>query len=128
MYHASASSGAARSDLHGEVTLNLGNLAQGGPACAESPIEIRSAATLDGSTWTRQATAGCEPLQIDRPWLAAYTPPAYRGTAQASAHTDLYYEYHDFGLSNIWSRPRPTAARRGRRPPSRPSSRARRNS
>src|SRR5207247_2750557 len=30
MYHASASSGAARSDLRGEVTLNLGNVAQGG--------------------------------------------------------------------------------------------------
>jgi hypothetical protein len=89
-------------DTSGNNTVFWGNLAQGGPTCAESPIEIRSAATIDGSTWTRQATAGCEPLQIDRPWLAAYTPPAVRGTDQASSHTSLYYEYHDFGLSNIW--------------------------
>src|SRR5579859_1173709 len=79
-----------------------GDLGQGGPACAETPIQIRNAVTLDGSTWTRQATAGCQPLQIDRPWLAAYTPPAFRGTAQAASHTNLYYEYHDFGVSNIW--------------------------
>lgn len=67
------------------------------------PIEIRNAVTLDGLTWTRQMTAGCQPAQIDRPWLAAYTPPQYRGTAQADAHTSLYYEYHDFGESNIWA-------------------------
>jgi hypothetical protein len=79
-----------------------GNLGQGGPTCAETPIQIRSAVSLDGSSWTRQQTAGCEPAQIDRPWLAAYTPPAYRGTDQAASHTDLYYEYHDFGASNIW--------------------------
>ena len=79
-----------------------GNLAQGGPTCAETPIQIRSAVSLDGSTWTRQATAGCQPLQIDRPWVAAYTPPAFRDTPQASSHTSVYYEYHDFGLSNIW--------------------------
>src|SRR5437667_385044 len=79
-----------------------GNLAQGGPTCAETPIQIRSAVSLDGSTWTRQATAGCQPLQIDRPWVAAYTPPAFRNTPQASSHTSVYYEYHDFGLSNIW--------------------------
>lgn len=66
------------------------------------PIEIRNAAALDGSTWTRQTTAGCMPAQIDRPWLASYTPPQYRGTAQAADHTSLYYEYHDFGASNIW--------------------------
>jgi hypothetical protein len=89
-------------DATGNNAAFWGNLAQGGPTCAESPIEIRSAATIDGTTWTRQATAGCEPLQIDRPWLAAYTPPAFRGTDQAASHTDLYYEYHDFGLSNIW--------------------------
>jgi hypothetical protein len=89
-------------DGTGNNAVFWGNLGQGGPACAESPIQIRSAATLDGTTWTRQATAGCEPLQIDRPWLAAYTPPASRGTDQAGSHTNLYYEYHDFGLSNIW--------------------------
>jgi hypothetical protein len=89
-------------DAGGNSAVFWGNLAQGGPTCAESPIQIRSAATLDGATWTRQATAGCEPLQIDRPWLAAYTPPAFRGSDQAASHTSLYYEYHDFGLSNIW--------------------------
>ncbi|TMK72279.1 MAG: exo-alpha-sialidase [Actinobacteria bacterium] len=89
-------------DTTGDNAVFWGNLAQGGVTCANSPIEIRAAATIDGGTWTRQATAGCEPLQIDRPWLAAYTPPAYRGTDQASSHTSLYYEYHDFGVSNIW--------------------------
>src|SRR5438105_14754324 len=89
-------------DANGNNAVFWGNLAQGGPTCAETPIQIRSAATIDGSTWTRQATAGCEPLQIDRPWLAAYTPPAYRGTDQAASHTDLYYEFHDFRLSNVW--------------------------
>jgi hypothetical protein len=89
-------------DTSGNNAVFWGNLAQGGPTCANSPIEIRNAATIDGTTWTRQATAGCEPLQIDRPWLAAYTPPAFRGSDLASSHTDLYYEYHDFGLSNIW--------------------------
>ena len=89
-------------DTKGNNAVFWGNLAQGGPTCAETPIQIRAAATLDGSTWTRQATAGCEPLQIDRPWLGAYTPPAFRGTDQAASNTDLYYEYHDFGLSNIW--------------------------
>ena len=91
-----------KADSSGNNAVFWGNLGQGGPTCAESPIEIRNAATLDGRTWTRQATAGCQPLQIDRPWLVAYTPPAFRGTDQAASHTNLYYEYHDFGLSNIW--------------------------
>src|SRR5207244_12118857 len=86
----------------GNNAIFWGNLAQGGATCAQSPIEIRSAVSVDGSTWTRQATAGCEPLQIDRPWVAAYTPPAFRGTDQAASHTRVYYEYHDFGISNIW--------------------------
>jgi hypothetical protein len=67
-------------DTTGNNAVFWGNLGQGGPTCAETPIQIRAAATIDGSTWARQATAGCEPLQIDRPWLAAYTPPAFRGT------------------------------------------------
>lgn len=87
---------------HGQDAVFWGNLAQGGPTCAETPIQIRSAATLDRKKWTQQRTAGCEPLQIDRPWLAAYTPPRWRGTNGAASHTRLYYEYHDFGLSNIW--------------------------
>src|SRR5438067_5750250 len=89
-------------DSNGNNAIFWGNLAQGGPTCAQTPIQIRNAATLDGTTWTRQATAGCQPLQIDRPWLAAYTPKQYRGTDGAASHTSLYYEYHDFGLSNVW--------------------------
>lgn len=88
----------------GAHTAFWGNLATGGAACP-GPIEIRNADTLDGNTWTRQSTAGCQPAQIDRPWLAAYTPPQYRGTSQAADHTSLYYEYHDFGESNIWVQP-----------------------
>jgi hypothetical protein len=89
-------------DHTGNNAVFWGNLGQGGPTCAGSPIQIRDAATIDGSTWTRQETAGCQPAQIDRPWLAAYTPAAYRGSDQAASHTNLYYEYHDFGASNIW--------------------------
>ncbi len=89
-------------DTTGNNAIFWGNLAQGGATCAQSPIEIRNAVSVDGSTWTRQATAGCEPLQIDRPWVAAYTLPAFRGTDQAASHTRVYYEYHDFGISNIW--------------------------
>jgi hypothetical protein len=85
----------------GAAAVYWGNLGTGGGSCP-GPIEIRNAATLDGSTWSRQATAGCQPAQIDRPWMAAYTPPQYRGTAQAANHTSVYYEYHDFGESNIW--------------------------
>lgn len=85
----------------GASTAFWGNLASGGSSCP-GPIEIRNADILDGANWSRQATAGCQPAQIDRPWLAAYTPPQYRGTAQAADHTSLYYEYHDFGESNIW--------------------------
>jgi hypothetical protein len=92
-------------DTTGNNAIFWGNLGQGGPTCGGFPIQIRSAATIDGTTWTRQATAGCQALQIDRPWLAAYTPPAYRGIDQTASHTQLYYEYHDFGLSNIWVEP-----------------------
>jgi hypothetical protein len=53
----------------------------------------------------QQATAGCQPAQIDRPWVSAYTPPQYRGTDAAFSHTSVYYEYHDFGVSNIWIEP-----------------------
>src|SRR5205814_2164153 len=89
-------------DATGNNAVFCGDLGQGGPTCAQTPIQIRSAATLDTTAWTRQATAGCQPLQIDRPWLAAYTSPSFRGTDGAASHTALYYEYHDFGPSNIW--------------------------
>src|SRR5204862_452434 len=73
----------------------------GGQSCPGA-IEVRNAVTLDGAKWTRQSTAGCQPAQIDRPWVAAYTPPQYRGKDAAAAHTRVYYEYHDFGVSNVW--------------------------
>ena len=66
------------------------------------PIQIRVAPSLDqGRTWAPQ-DATCQVAQVDRPWVAAYTPPQYRGTADAVAHTRLYTEHHDFGISNIW--------------------------
>ena len=65
-------------------------------------IQTRVAYSEDqGSSW-HPADATCQPGQVDRPWLAAYTPAQYRGTAQAAAHTMLYTESHDFGTSNIW--------------------------
>jgi hypothetical protein len=65
-------------------------------------IEIRVAPSSDqGRTWAPQ-DATCQPAQVDRPWIAAYTPPQYRGTADALKHTQLYTEHHDFGISNIW--------------------------
>jgi hypothetical protein len=66
------------------------------------PIGIRAATSTDqGRTWTID-DATCQPCQVDRPWIAAYTPPADRGTAQATAHTLLYAEHHDFCASNVW--------------------------
>jgi hypothetical protein len=65
-------------------------------------IEIREATSVDqGATWDPK-DAVCQPAQVDRPWIAAYTPPQYRGTADAVAHTMVYTEHHDFGASNIW--------------------------
>ncbi|TMB93092.1 MAG: exo-alpha-sialidase [Chloroflexi bacterium] len=54
-----------------------------------------------GTSWT-PTDAGCQPFQVDRDWVAAYTPPAFRGTAQAAAHTLVYDAYHDFGASDVW--------------------------
>jgi hypothetical protein len=65
-------------------------------------IEIREATSVDqGASWDPR-DASCQPAQVDRPWIAAYTPPAYRGTPGAVAHTRVYTEHHDFGASNIW--------------------------
>lgn len=55
-----------------------------------------------GATWQHNQDAGCQPAQIDRVWIAAYTPPQYRGTPQALSHTLVYDTYHDFGPSNVW--------------------------
>jgi len=66
------------------------------------PLGIRVATSKDqGGSWA-PADASCEPSQVDRPWLAAYTEPQYRGTANAVAHTWLYTEHHDFAASNIY--------------------------
>ena len=65
-------------------------------------IEIRAATSTDqGRTW-HIGDATCQPCQVDRPWIAAYTPPQWRDTAQATAHTMLYSEHHDFCASNVW--------------------------
>src|SRR4051794_1726164 len=91
-------------DGSGNNPIIWGDLANGGQSCPGA-IEIRNAITLDGTNWLQQATAGCQPAQIDRPWVAAYTPPQYRGTDAAFSHTSVYYQYHDFGVSNVWVEP-----------------------
>ena len=55
-----------------------------------------------GASWTPVVITACQPFQVDRNWTAAYTPPAYRGTAGATSNTFVYNEYHDFGPSVIW--------------------------
>jgi hypothetical protein len=66
------------------------------------PLGIRASFSTDaGGSWSA-SDAGCQPAQVDRDWVAAYTPPQYRGTAQAAAHTLVYDAYHDFGPSNVW--------------------------
>jgi len=75
---------------------NLGQTMCGGP------INIRGATSIDqGTTWTAY-DATCQPAQVDRDWVAAYTPPQFRGTAAATSHTWVYFEYHDFAVSDIW--------------------------
>jgi hypothetical protein len=65
-------------------------------------IEIRDATSKDqGATWNTTDSA-CAPTQIDRPWVAAYTPPSFRGTSGAVAHTEVFNEYHDFASSEIF--------------------------
>ena len=66
------------------------------------PLGFRASFSADaGATWSAQ-DAGCQPAQIDRDWVAAYTPPQYRGTPAALSHTLVYDAYHDFGPSNVW--------------------------
>jgi hypothetical protein len=76
--------------------------AQLGPGTCGA-IEIRAATTTDqGGTWSPK-DAACQPCQVDRPWIAAYTPAADRDTADATKHTALYTEHHDFCASNVWA-------------------------
>jgi hypothetical protein len=66
------------------------------------PLGFRASFSADqGQHWSAQ-DAGCQPFQIDRDWIAAYTPPAFRGTSQALSHTQVYDIYHDFVVSNVW--------------------------
>ncbi|HVA60262.1 MAG TPA: sialidase family protein [Mycobacteriales bacterium] len=76
--------------------------AQLGPGSCGA-IEIRAATTIDqGGHWTGAQDAACQPCQVDRPWIAAYTPPADRNTAVATKNTAIYAEHHDFCASNVW--------------------------
>jgi len=55
----------------GDNGVFAGKLAQG--SCGA--VEIRDATSrTQGATWT-PADASCAPAQVDRPWIAAYTPP-----------------------------------------------------
>jgi hypothetical protein len=75
--------------------------AQLGPGSCGA-IEIRAAATTDqGGSWSAK-DAACQPCQVDRPWIAAYTRAADRDTADATKHTALYTEHHDFCASNVF--------------------------
>ena len=65
-------------------------------------FQMKGATSKDrGSSWS-PVEITCQGAQVDRNWTAAYTPPQYRGTPDATAHTYVYNEYHDFGPSNIW--------------------------
>src|SRR5947209_17739080 len=65
-------------------------------------FNIRASYTVDrGATWTATG-ATWQAAQVDRNWIAAYTEPQYRGTADARKHTWVYQEYHDFAISMVW--------------------------
>jgi len=65
-------------------------------------IEIRDSSSNNAGTTWGTADASCAPAQVDRPWIAAYTPPANRGTPTAVANTEVFNEYHDFASSEIF--------------------------
>jgi hypothetical protein len=66
------------------------------------PLGFRAAFSgSQGRSWSAR-DAGCQPFQVDRDWIAAYTPPRWRGTREALKHTVVYDAYHDFGPSNVW--------------------------
>ena len=64
-------------------------------------LEIREATSANQGTNWSPTDAACDPNQVDRPWMAAYTPAQYRGTAAAIAHTQVFFEHHDFTTSDI---------------------------
>ena len=64
-------------------------------------LEIREATSANQGTSWSPTDAACDPNQVDRPWIAAYTPAQYRGTAAAIAHTQVFFEHHDFTTSDI---------------------------
>jgi len=88
-------------DAPGEGGLFFGVL--GPTQCAPGISGVRGAYSADqGKTWQAN-DAGCQPYAVDRPWTAAYTPPQFRGTAQALAHTNVYHFYHDFAPTDaVW--------------------------
>jgi hypothetical protein len=90
-----------KADAPGEGGLVFGVL--GNTACAPGISGVRGAYSSDqGKTWHAN-DAGCQPYEVDRPWTAAYTPPQYRGTAQALTHTMVYNFYHDFAPTDaVW--------------------------
>jgi len=73
----------------------------GGNTCGA--LGSRASVSIDqGATWQNAQDDACQPAQIDRDWIAAYTPPLYRGGTQAVSHTFVYNAYHDFVASNVW--------------------------
>jgi hypothetical protein len=77
-------------------------------SCAGDP-QVRAATSINqesagvaATDWINPNNAGCQPLLVDRQWMDAYTPPAFRGTANAKANTILLATYHDLGSSAIW--------------------------
>jgi hypothetical protein len=71
----------------------------GATACG--PLEIREATSLDqGGSWA-PTDAACDPNQVDRPWVAAYTPSKFRNTSSAVANTEVFFVRHDFTTSDI---------------------------
>jgi hypothetical protein len=91
----------------GDNGVFFGHLNSGACAGASLPgfppdIQIRDATSNDGGAHWAPTDASCAPFQVDRPWVAAYTPPAFRGTSGAVSHTEVFNEYHDFGSSEIF--------------------------
>jgi hypothetical protein len=73
------------------------------PTCPMGKVfNIRASYSEDGGQTWNATDATCQPAQIDRNWIAAYTEPKYRGTLDARAHTWVYQEYHDFAISMVW--------------------------
>jgi len=74
----------------------------GDPQVRATTSVNQESAGLVATDWINPNNAGCQPSQVDRQWEDAYTPPAFRGTANAKANTKLFATYHDLGSSAIW--------------------------